>query len=69
MDKNSVDSAVDNAFSVLSKKYDSQIERHLYPAIGNDPDYLWLRIKEAIDANNHLLKEALKDSLSELLSD
>lgn len=69
MDKNIVDSAVDNAFSTLSEKYDSSIERHLYPAISGDPDYLWLRIKEAIAANNNLLKEALKSSLSELLSD
>lgn len=69
MNKNGIDSAVDNAFSTLSDKYDSLIERHLYPAISDNPDYLWLRIKEAIAVNNDLLKEALKSSLSELLSD
>lgn len=69
MNKEIVDSAVDNAFATLSEKYNSSMERHLYPAISNDPDSLWLEVKKAIAANNNLLKEALKSSLSELLSD
>lgn len=66
MDEKIINSAVDNAFSSLS---DSSVGPYLYPGIANDPEYLWLRIKEAININNNLLKEALKDSLSELLSD
>lgn len=69
MDEKIINSAVDNAFSSLSDKYDSSVGPYLYPGIANDPEYLWLRIKESININNNLLKEALKDSLSELLSD
>lgn len=59
-----IDSSFDSVFASWSHK----IERDLYPsAFANE--YSWLRVKGAIETNNLFFKEALKQSLIEILSD
>lgn len=68
MDKAKIDSVVDSAFNSAFSKWSSEIEQELYPSAFTD-EYSWLRIKNAMKINNAFLKEALKQSLAELLED
>lgn len=68
MDKAKIDSVVDSAFNSAFSKWTSEIEQELYPSAFTD-EYSWLCIKNAMKINNAFLKEALKQSLAELLED
>lgn len=66
MKKSKINSVVDSAFDSAFSKWSSEIERELYPSAFVD-EYSWLRVKAAMEINNSFLKEALKQSLTELL--
>lgn len=68
MDKDKINSVVDSAFDSSFENWSSKIERELYPAAFTN-EYSWLRVKQSIMINNAFLKEALKQSLAELLKD
>lgn len=68
MDRNKINNIVDNAFDASFKNWNQQIEKELYPNAFAD-EYSWLRVKNSLKINNSLLKEALKNALSELLPD
>lgn len=68
MDRNAINNIVDNAFDASFMSWNQQIEKELYPSAFAD-EYSWLRVKNSLKINNSLLKEALKNALSELLSD
>ena len=68
MDKDKINSVIDSAFDSTFSKWSSKIQRELYPAAFAD-EYSWLRVKKALEINNSFLKEALKQSLTELLDD
>lgn len=67
MEKSKIDSAIDSAFDSAFKNWSAQIQRELYPAAFTN-EYSWLRVKKSLEINNALLKEALKQSLSELFN-
>ena len=59
-----VDASFDKAFADLSEN----LRNELFPgAFANA--YSWLRVKNSLEINNNHLKEALKQSLKELLID
>ena len=68
MDRNTINSVVDNAFDSSFKNWNRQIEKELYPAAFSDENS-WMRVKNSLKINNSILKEALKQALSELLVD
>lgn len=68
MDRDKVNSIIDKAFDASFKNWNQQIDKELYPSAFAD-EYSWLRVKNSLKINNSLLKEALKNALSELLSD
>lgn len=68
MDKNTINSVVDTAFNNSFQNWEKSIETELYPAAFTN-EYSWLRVKESLKINNDILKDALKQTLSELLSD
>ena len=68
MDKEIINSTVDSAFDIAFSSWSSQIERELYPSAFAD-EYTWLHVKHSIEINNNFLKEALKQTLAELLKD
>lgn len=65
MSKDKINSAVDSAFDSAFSRWSSEIERELYPDAFSDENS-WLHVKNSIRINNSLLKEALKQTLSEL---
>lgn len=68
MEQEKINHVVDSVFDSAFKNWSSQIERELYPsAFANENS--WLRVKNSINLNNRLLKESLKQILSELLCD
>lgn len=68
MEQEKINHVVDSVFYSAFKNWSSQIERELYPsAFVNENS--WLRVKNSINLNNRLLKESLKQILSELLCD
>lgn len=68
MDKNTINSVVDTAFNNSFQNWEKSIETELYPAAFAN-EYSWLRVKESLKINNDILKDALKQALSELLPD
>lgn len=68
MNKDKIDSVIDKSFDSAFENWSKQIERELYPAAFAD-SYSWLRVKNSLKINNSFLKEALKQSLYELLKD
>lgn len=68
MNRNTINTVVDNAFDVSFKNWNRQIEKELYPGAFAD-EYSWMRVKNSLKINNSILKEALKQALSELLAD
>ena len=66
MQKEKIESIVDSAFDSTFKNWSSNVERELYPAAFSD-EYSWIRVKKSLEINNMFLKEALKQSLYELL--
>ncbi|WP_302626774.1 hypothetical protein [uncultured Eubacterium sp.] len=67
-DKKDISQIIDTSFDKAFTLWSTQIERELYPAAFAD-EHSWLRVKNSIQLNNQLLKEALKLSLSEILKD
>lgn len=65
---NEINEIVDKAFAEAFSQWEKSIEKELYPAAFAD-QYSWLRVKGAISVNNAALKNAIKLSLSRLLSD
>lgn len=68
MDKNKIDSVIDSSFDAAFSNWSDIIEKELYPAAFAN-EYSWIRVKNSLKLNNTLLKEALKQSLFELLND
>lgn len=68
MNKETINSVVDSAFDSAFSNWSSKIECDLYPSAFAD-EYSWLRVKSSIELNNTFLKEALKQALTELLTD
>ncbi len=68
MTSDEINSIVDKAFADAFSQWERNIEKELYPAAFVD-QYSWLRVKGAISINNTALKNALKASLSRLLSE
>lgn len=68
MDKERIDSVIDSAFDSTFANWSARVERELYPSAFAD-QYSWLRVKNSLKVNNAFLKEALKQSLYELLKD
>lgn len=68
MKNDKIETAIDAAFETSFKNWTKKIESELYPsAFANDTS--WLAVKNALKINNQFLKAALKESLSELLSE
>ena len=68
MDNAKIDSVIESSFDSAFADWSNQIEKELYPsAFANE--YSWIRVKNSLKLNNALLKEALKQSLFELLND
>lgn len=65
MTKDKINSVIDSAFDSAFSHWSSEIERELYPDAFSDENS-WLRVKNSIRINNLLLKEALKQTLTEL---
>ena len=68
MTSNEINEIVDKAFADAFSQWERNVEKELYPAAFAD-QYSWLRVKGAIAVNNSALKNAIKLSLSRLLSD
>lgn len=68
MRKRDIESAVNSAFSSATASIDPVLDRQLWPDLFENP-YTWTQVKNAIKANNALLKMAIIDSLTVLLSD
>lgn len=68
MNSDKIKKTVDNSFNSIFATWSRQIEKELYPSAFAD-QYSWLRVKSSLDKNNQFLKEALKATLIELLSD
>lgn len=68
MNKEQINAIIDSSFDIAFNNWSNKIERELYPSAFTD-EYSWLRVKKSIQINNSFLKEALKHSLSEILSD
>lgn len=68
MTSDEINLIVDEAFDAAFSQWSKQIEKELYPAAFAD-QFSWLRVKGAISINNAALKNALKASLSRLLSE
>ena len=68
MNRDNINSVVDSAFNSAFANWSSKIERELYPSAFTD-EYSWLRVKHSIEINNTFLKEALKQTIAELLED
>lgn len=68
MDEKRINSVIDTAFDSAFKNWSKQVERELYPdAFTNE--YSWLHVKNSLKLNNSFIKEALKQTLSEILND
>ncbi len=67
MDKQTINSIIDNAFDDSFSNWNKTIEKELYPSAFTD-EYSWLRVKNAIEVNNNCLKKAIKQAISELLA-
>lgn len=65
---NEINEIVDKAFAEAFSQWEKSIEEELYPSAFAD-QYSWLRVKGAISVNNVALKNAIKLSLSRLLTD
>lgn len=68
MDRSKINSVIDSSFDSAFENWSNQIGRELYPAAFAD-EYSWLRVKNSLELNNKFLKEALKQSLYELLTE
>lgn len=68
MDSKKINSVVDSAFDTAFSNWSNQIEKELYPSAFAS-EYSWLRVKNSFEINNKILKNALKQALSELLTD
>lgn len=68
MEESKITSVIDSSFDSIFKTWSSKIEKELYPSAFAD-EFSWLRVKKSLEINNAYLKEALKQSLIELLSD
>lgn len=68
MDRDKINSVVDSAFDKSFSDWSNKIEKELYPSAFKD-EYSWLRVKNSLQINNSYLKSALKQALSELLTD
>lgn len=68
MTKQEIKTIVEKCFDSSFSSFSQNMSRELYPAAFAD-EYSWLRVKNAISINNTLIKEAVSNALSELLSD
>lgn len=68
MTKQEIKTIVEKCFDSSLSSFSQNMSRELYPAAFAD-EYSWLHVKNAISINNTLIKEAVSNALSELLSD
>lgn len=66
MDRNKIDEIVKSSFDSVFSKWDSYIEKELYPdAFANE--HSWMRVKNSLKINNIFLRDALTEIISTLL--
>lgn len=68
MNKESIEKIVDTAFDSCFADIQPLIKRELYPAAFANP-HSWLKVTAAIDLQNLAIRKAVKQILSETLSD
>lgn len=68
MDRAEIEKIVDNSFDNALRSVRPRIDRELYPAAFAN-QYSWLRVKAVFDLQNQAMRAAVKDALSQLLSE
>ncbi|MBQ1470027.1 MAG: hypothetical protein IIZ29_04145 [Schwartzia sp.] len=68
MSKSDIDTVIDKAFQNSFSEFDQKLLRDLHPDIFKD-EYAWIHVKNAIMSNNEMIKNAIKESLRNLLTD
>ena len=68
MNKAEIEKVVDESFDNALKGIRARVDSELYPAAFAN-QYSWLRVKAVFDLQNQAMRAAVKDALSQLLSE